>query len=239
MNLPVKDALPEDWRAWLAAEFQEPYWGALAAFLAEERAAGEVFPAPDEVFSAFHMTPVKDVRVLLLGQDPYHDAGQAHGLCFSVRPGIRIPPSLANVFKELHSDLGIEPPRHGDLGAWARQGVLMLNAVLTVRAHQPNSHKGRGWETFTDQVIRRLNAQSSPAVFVLWGNYARKKAKLIDRERHRVIESGHPSPLSAKHFMGTKPFSAINRALRELGRGEIDWRLPPYDDPGTARRAQI
>jgi uracil-DNA glycosylase len=165
--------------------------------------------------------------VLILGQDPYHGPGQAHGLCFSVLPGVRPPPSLVNIHKELQSDLGCPPPRHGNLEHWARQGVLLLNAVLTVRAHQANSHQGKGWEQFTDEVIRVVNAKEERVVFILWGGYARRKKALVDRSRHVVIESPHPSPLSAHNgFFGSRPFSRANEALAEAGRAPVDWCLP-------------
>jgi uracil-DNA glycosylase len=167
------------------------------------------------------------VKVLLLGQDPYHDNNQAHGLCFSVRPGIKPPPSLMNMFKELHDDVGFRIPNNGYLVPWAEQGILLLNAVLTVRAHEANSHKGRGWETFTDRIISLVSAREDPMIFVLWGAYAQKKRSLIDTERHTIVQSAHPSPLSARNgFFGSKPFSTINKALRESGKQEIDWQLP-------------
>lgn len=219
-------ALPESWRPALAAELEKDYFRALTEFVDGERALYDVFPPDEDVFRAFELTSIEDVRVLLLGQDPYHDDGQAHGLCFSVRKGVSIPPSLRNMYSELQSDLGIEPPHHGYLASWAEQGVLMLNAVLTVRAHQPNSHKNQGWETFTDAVIRAVDRRPSPVVFVLWGGYAKKKKKLIDASRHTVIESAHPSPLSARSgFFGSKPYSKINAALKAAGAPEIDWRI--------------
>ena len=219
--------LPDAWRAVLADELEKPYLKSCAAFLEAERAAHPIFPPENEVFTAFALTPYERVNVVLLGQDPYHGDGQAHGLCFSVKPGIRPPRSLANMYKELESDLGIAPASHGCLTSWAEQGMLMLNAVLTVRAHEPNSHKDQGWEKFTDAVIRKVNDKSDRVIFVLWGGYAKKKAKLIDRARHVVIEGVHPSPLSANGgFFGSKPFSEINRLLREVGKPEIDWRLP-------------
>jgi uracil-DNA glycosylase len=174
-----------------------------------------------------HLTAYKDMKVLLLGQDPYHGPGQAHGLCFSVRPGVRPPPSLVNIFKELRDDLACKIPNNGSLIAWARQGVLLLNAVLTVRAHQANSHKDKGWETFTDSVIRAANDKPDRVVFVLWGAYAGKKTGLIDAKRHVIIKSAHPSPFSADNgFFGSRPFSKINAALREAGKTEIDWQIP-------------
>ncbi len=218
--------LPESWMEVLAPEFDRPHWAELAAFVDEERRLAEVFPPEDEVFSAFRVTPCDRANVLILGQDPYHGRGQSHGMCFSVRPGVRTPPSLMNIFKELETDIpGFERPGHGCLLHWAEQGILLLNAVLTVRAHEPNSHKGRGWEQFTDAVIRALNDRPTPVVFVLWGSYANKKASLIDEDRHTVIEAAHPSPLSARHWWGNRSFSRINAALAGAGLQEIDWSL--------------
>lgn len=215
-----------DWNPVLRGEFDKPYWTELQQFVGAERAATTVYPATDEVFAALHLTPLAEVKVLILGQDPYHGPGQAHGLCFSVRRGTPVPPSLQNIFTELHDDLGIERPDSGDLTPWARQGVLLLNATLTVRAHQAASHQGRGWETFTDEVIRAVNDKPERVVFVLWGNSARKKKALVDTSRHVVIESPHPSPLSAhRGFFGSKPFSRTNAALVEAGRAPVDWRL--------------
>ena len=219
-------ALPESWQGALAGETAKPYFAQLAEFVAAERAAHQVFPPSGEVFSALESTPYGQVKVLLLGQDPYHDDNQAHGMCFSVKRGVRVPPSLRNVYKELGTDLGLPAPDHGNLQAWADQGVLLLNAVLTVRAHEANSHKGKGWETFTDAVIRAVDEQPDPVVFVLWGGYAKKKLPLIDTDRHAVVQMGHPSPLSAKHFLGSRPFSQVDKALADLGRSPIDWRLP-------------
>ena len=219
--------LPPSWRGALADEIEKPYFQELARFVAEERKTQQVFPPDDEVFSALSLTPHDDVRVLILGQDPYHDDDQAHGLCFSVRPGIRPPPSLVNIYKELESDVGVKAPKNGNLIPWAKQGVLLLNAVLTVRAHTPNSHKDRGWETFTDAVIRKVNEKKQRVVFLLWGAYAQKKAKLIDDKRHTVIKAVHPSPLSARNgFFGSKPFSTINHELEASGSKPVDWRLP-------------
>jgi uracil-DNA glycosylase len=217
-----------DWNPILRAEFAKDYWPQLQEFVAGERARHPVFPPHDAVFRALHLTPYADTRVLILGQDPYHGPGQAHGLCFSVQPGVAPPPSLVNIHKELASDLGCPAPGHGNLEHWARQGVLLLNAVLTVRAHAANSHQGKGWERFTDEVIRAVDAKPELVVFVLWGSYARKKKALIDTSRHLVIESAHPSPLSARNgFFGSRPFSRANAALARAGRGEIDWCLPP------------
>jgi uracil-DNA glycosylase len=221
----LKLLLPPDWRKVLAAEFAKPYFGKLEAFVTAERAAHQVFPPEPDTFNAFKHTPYADVKVLLLGQDPYHGEGQAHGLCFSVRPGVKPPPSLKNIFKELQNDLGCTPPSHGNLTPWADRGVMLLNAVLTVRAHGPASHKNQGWETFTDAVIRALNDRLDPVVFLLWGAYAQKKSQLIDTKRHRVLMGAHPSPLSAKKFFGSKPFSGVNRALEELGKEPIEWQL--------------
>ena len=221
----LRDALPADWHAVLADEFEKPYFAQLEQFVAQERQSHQVFPPENDMFSAFHTTPFADVKVLLLGQDPYHDDGQAHGMCFSVQPGVKPPPSLVNMFKELRDDLGCAIPSHGCLIPWAKQGVLLLNAVLTVRAHQPNSHKDQGWEQFTDAVIRAVNAKPDPVVFVLWGAYAQKKEKLIDADKHRILKAAHPSPLSMKKFFGSKPYSSVNTALQELGRQPVDWDL--------------
>jgi uracil-DNA glycosylase len=219
--------IPESWHAHLAAEFEKPYFQKLAQFVDEERRNYIVFPPEEDVFNALRYTPYERVNVLLLGQDPYHDDNQAHGLCFSVRPGIKPPPSLINMFKELHNDVGFRIPNNGYLVPWAEQGMLLLNAVLTVRAHQANSHKNHGWEMFTDAVIRQVSEKSDPVVFVLWGGYAQKKIKLIDTTRHVIIQSAHPSPLSAHNgFFGSKPFSTVNNALRNAGKPEINWQLP-------------
>jgi uracil-DNA glycosylase len=219
--------IPESWRAHLAGEFEKPYFEQLTRFVDKERQEYTVFPPEDEIFSALRLTPYEEVNVLILGQDPYHDNNQAHGLCFSVRPGIKPPPSLVNMYKELHDDVGFCIPNNGYLVPWAEQGVLLLNAVLTVRAHTANSHKDHGWETFTDAVIRSVNAKESPVVFVLWGNYAQKKRSLIDTKRHTIVQSAHPSPLSARNgFFGSKPFSTINKALLETDKPAINWQLP-------------
>ncbi len=219
--------LPASWQPLLADELRMPYFHKLQEFLAEERRNYTVFPPEKEVFSALEATPYDQVNVLLLGQDPYHDDNQAHGMCFSVRPGIKPPPSLVNIFKELKSDLGCRIPNNGYLMPWAKQGILLLNAVLTVRAHQPNSHKNKGWEKFTDAIIRKVSDKQDAVVFVLWGGYAQKKINLIDTTRHTIVQSAHPSPLSAKNgFFGSKPFSTINEALRAAGKPEIDWQIP-------------
>ena len=216
-----------DWNPILGAEMGKPYWSQLQQFVIEERSRHEVFPPHDEVFAALHLTPYASVKVLILGQDPYHGPGQAHGLCFSVRPPVAPPPSLQNIFVELENDLGIPAPGHGSLTHWATQGVLLLNATLTVRAHQAASHQKKGWETFTDEVIKAVNAKQETVVFILWGASARRKKQLVDLSRHVVIESPHPSPLSAhRGFFGSKPFSRTNEALAAAGREPIDWRLP-------------
>ncbi|BAZ02360.1 uracil-DNA glycosylase [Tolypothrix tenuis PCC 7101] len=218
--------LSPSWQTVLAEEFEKPYFSKLQNFLLAERQSYTIYPPEEQIFSAFELTHYENVNVFLLGQDPYHDQNQAHGLCFSVQPGIKPPPSLINIFKELKDDVGFEIPNHGYLVSWAKQGILMLNAVLTVRAHTPNSHKNQGWETFTDAVISKVNQKLDPVVFVLWGGYAQKKLKLIDTTRHTVIQSAHPSPLSARNgFFGSKPFSAINSALRSFGKPEIDWQI--------------
>jgi uracil-DNA glycosylase len=215
-----------DWNPLLRDQFELPYWAELQAFVARERQHHPVYPPADDVFAALHLTPHAAVKVMILGQDPYHGPGQAHGLCFSVRRGVRVPPSLANIHKELQADLGVSIPGHGNLEAWARRGVLLLNATLTVRGGAAASHQGHGWETFTDQVIRVVDAKSEPVVFVLWGASARKKRALIDTERHTIIESAHPSPLSAHNgFFGSRPFSRANAALAAADRGPVDWDL--------------
>jgi uracil-DNA glycosylase len=222
----MKVKLPSSWHAVLDDELQKPYFKALSEFVDDERQRHKVYPPEGEVFTAFQATPYDKVKVLLLGQDPYHDEGQAHGLAFSVRPGVRPPPSLVNMFKELHNDVGCRVPNNGYLMPWAERGVMLLNAVLTVRAHQPTSHKNKGWETFTDAVIHRLDGRPEPVVFMLWGGYAQKKQKLIDSDRHPIVTAAHPSPLSVKKFFGSKPFSAANRALEKLGQQPIDWQIP-------------
>lgn len=215
-----------DWNPILRGEFDKPYWSELQGFVQHERSTAQVFPPDEEVFAALHLTSYVDTKVLILGQDPYHGPGQAHGLCFSVREGVQIPPSLVNIHKEMQTDLGLVPPGHGNLESWARQGVLLLNAVLTVQAHNAGSHRNHGWETFTDEVIRAVNAKTDRVVFILWGAYARKKKPLIDGPQHVVIESPHPSPLSARNgFFGTRPFSRANEALVAAGREPIDWSL--------------
>lgn len=224
-----------DWNPILGEELAQPYFAQLREFVDEERRHHQVFPPADEVFAALHLTPYADVKVLILGQDPYHGPGQAHGLCFSVRPGVDVPPSLVNIHAEMESDLGLPRPDHGNLEAWAEQGILLLNATLTVRAREAASHQKKGWETFTDAVIRAVDAKPERVVFILWGSYARQKKALIDRSKHTVIESPHPSPLSAhRGFFGSRPFSKANEALVAAGRDPVDWRIPPLAERGDA-----
>ena len=214
-----------DWNPLLRGEFEKPYWKHLQSFVEDERRRHTVYPSRENVFAALHATPYADVKVLILGQDPYHGPNQAHGLCFSVQRDVQPPPSLVNIFKELRDDLGIAIPPHGNLEAWARRGVLLLNTTLTVRAGQAASHQGKGWETFTDEVIRQVNEKPF-VVFVLWGAHARKKKTLINSARHAIVEAAHPSPLSAHNgFFGSRPFSKINAALRDARLEEIDWGL--------------
>jgi uracil-DNA glycosylase len=224
---PPDPKLPPDWKERLRPAWQTPGFAALRDFLHAEKAAGKrIFPPGPRIFAAFDHTPWDAVRVVLLGQDPYHGPGQANGLCFSVARGVPTPPSLVNIFKERQTDLGLPPPGHGDLSGWARRGVLLLNATLTVEAHRAESHKGRGWEAFTDAVIRRLSEERSGLVFLLWGRNARAKKALIDAARHAVIESAHPSPLSAHAgFFGSQPFSKTNAALERFGHAPLDWQL--------------
>lgn len=219
--------LHESWLAKLQTEFEQPYMVALKAFLEAERSAGKrIFPKGSEWFHALNATPLDQVRVVILGQDPYHGKGQAHGLCFSVKEGVTPPPSLLNIFKEMKTDLGLDPPNHGSLEAWTKQGVLLLNSVLTVEAGRAASHAKRGWETFTDAVITEVNALPHPVVFMLWGAYAQKKASFVDSTKHHIIRSAHPSPLSAHNgFFGSRPFSQTNDFLELHGLQLIDWRL--------------
>ena len=219
--------IPADWQISLGPEFEKPYFAALSAFVDAERQAHTVFPPESEVFNALRLTPYQDVKVVILGQDPYHDDNQAHGLAFSVRPGVGVPPSLRNIYKELKEDIpNFIPPNHGYLVPWAEQGVLLLNTCLTVRAHEANSHRGKGWETLTDAIIRTVSDKSSPVIFVLWGAPAQKKRALVDEMRHSVIASPHPSSLSARTgFFGSHPFSQINAALTASHQTPIDWSL--------------
>ncbi len=220
--------LHDSWKTPLADEFAAPYMADLRAFLVAEKAKGKrIFPKGSAWFRALDLTPLEKVRVVIIGQDPYHGEGQAHGLCFSVQPGVRTPPSLVNIYKELQSDLGIPPARHGFLEHWAKQGVLLLNAVLTVEMAQAASHQGKGWEKFTDAIIRLINARAEPCVFLLWGAYAQRKAAFVDTSRHLVLKSAHPSPLSAYNgFFGSRPFSQTNAFLEAHGQAPIDWALP-------------
>ncbi len=216
-----------DWSELIAEHGKLPYFRALGEFVSAQRTAGNVFPPHDEVFSALHHTPLRDTRVVILGQDPYHGHGQAHGLAFSVRRGTPVPPSLRNVLRERESDLAMPAPSHGDLTAWAQRGVLLLNTTLTVREGEAGSHAGQGWETFTDAVIERVNELGHRVVFVLWGSHARRKRALVTGRQHMVIESAHPSPLSAhRGFLGSRPFSRVNAALTDAGAEPVDWSLP-------------
>ncbi len=218
--------IQNDWLKPLDEEFHKPYYAKLYQFVKEEYASHQVFPPSEDIFNAFHLTPLHEVKVVILGQDPYHNDGQAHGLCFSVKPDVQVPPSLVNIYQELHDDLGCYIPNNGYLTKWASQGVLMLNTVLTVRAHQANSHRGMGWEEFTDAAIRVLNEQDRPIVFILWGSPAQKKAAMLHNPKHLILKAPHPSPLSAyRGFFGSKPFSQTNRFLEEHGISPIDWQI--------------
>lgn len=216
-----------DWDEVLEGEFDKEYYLKLREFLKDEYKTQTIFPDMYDIFNALKLTSYKDTKVLILGQDPYHNVNQAHGLSFSVKPGVDTPPSLLNMYKELRDDLGCFIPNNGYLVPWAKQGVLLLNTALTVRAHQANSHKGKGWEIFTDNIIKTLNLRDDPVIFILWGNNARKKKDFIDTSKHFVIESAHPSPLSASRgFFGSKPFSKTNEILISLGKSPIDWQIP-------------
>ncbi len=220
--------LHDSWKTPLQPQFDAGYMAELKSFLSAERAAGKtIYPKGSEWFAALNATLPENVRVVILGQDPYHGEGQAHGLCFSVQHGVRPPPSLLNIYKEMKTDLGVDTPNHGNLKSWAEQGVLLLNSVLTVEAGKAASHQGKGWEKFTDAIIQLVNDQPHPVVFILWGSYAQKKAAFVDHTKHLILKSVHPSPLSAHNgFFGTKPFSRANAFLKSHDRGEIDWRLP-------------
>lgn len=218
--------IENDWLPALAPEFRKPYYKKLYEFIREEYNTKQIFPPAEDIFNAFHLTPLGKVKVVILGQDPYHDVGQAHGLCFSVRPGIETPRSLVNIYKELHDDLGCKIPNNGYLEKWAKQGVLLLNTLLTVQAHQAFSHKGKGWEQFTDAAIKVLNEQDRPMVFILWGRPAQEKKAFLNNPKHLIIESPHPSPLSAgRGFFGSRPFSRTNIFLEENGIAPIDWQI--------------
>lgn len=222
-------AIDNDWLPVLDKEFKKPYYRELYNFVKNEYNTRVVYPPADELFSAFHFTPLSKVKVVILGQDPYHEPGEAHGLCFSVKPGVKIPPSLVNIYKELHDDLGCKIPNNGYLEKWARQGVLLLNTVLTVRAHQAFSHKEKGWETFTDAVIEQLNLIDRPIVFILWGSPAQKKCSMLNNPKHLILKSVHPSPLSAyRGFFGSKPFSKTNDFLVQNGLDPIDWQIEDF-----------
>lgn len=222
----MKFKIEESWRPYLEAEFEKAYMQELLQFLHDEKAAGkEIYPSEEKIFEAFRLTPLSKVKVVILGQDPYHGKGQAHGLCFSVQKDVKIPPSLVNIYKELKSDLGIEPPLHGHLENWAQQGVLMLNTVLTVEDGKAGSHHQKGWEKFTDKVIEVLNTKKNNLVFILWGSPAQKKAAQVDDKKHLILKSVHPSPLSVyRGFSGSKPFSQANAYLKTHQQSEIDWR---------------
>jgi uracil-DNA glycosylase len=226
--MSVDPQIEDSWKRALEREFGQEYFAQLKQFLVDERASGRMFyPPGSQIFRAFDQTPFDSVRVVVVGQDPYHGPGQANGLCFSVKPGIPLPPSLLNIYRELESDLGIAPADHGDLEHWAQQGVLLLNATLTVGARRAGSHQGKGWEQFTDAVVRTVNDRCEGVVFVLWGRYAQEKGAIVDSGKHFVISSPHPSPFSAnKGFFGSRPFSRINEHLRSRGTPEIDWKLP-------------
>jgi uracil-DNA glycosylase len=219
-------AITNDWIDSIGQEFKRPYYTQLYQFVKTEYSQFTVYPCAGDIFNAFHFTPLSQVKVVILGQDPYHNEGQAHGLCFSVKPEVDIPPSLVNIYQELKSDMGCYVPNNGYLEKWAKQGVLLLNTVLTVRAHQANSHQGKGWEQFTDAVIQAVNAQDRPIVFLLWGRPAQLKKKMLDNQKHLILEAPHPSPLSAyRGFFGSKPFSSTNEFLHKNGLEPIDWQI--------------
>lgn len=224
--MAINPVIEESWKRELADQFASPYFEQLKTFLIAEKQQFPVYPPGNLIFNAFNLTPFDEVKVVIIGQDPYHEPGQAHGLCFSVQPGTKFPPSLMNIFQELQSDLGIPTPQNGNLENWARQGVLLLNATLTVRAHQAGSHQRRGWETFTDAAISALSAKRSGIVFLLWGSYAQQKIQLIDASKHFILTAPHPSPLSAfRGFFGCRHFSQTNELLARSGQTPIDWRL--------------
>lgn len=217
--------ITNDWAETLSEEYKKPYYKELYDKVKEEYSNYQVFPDSEDIFNAFHYTPLHNVKVVILGQDPYHDVGQAHGLCFSVKQGVTVPPSLCNIYKELKSDLGCYIPNNGYLKKWADQGVMLLNTALTVRAHEANSHKDIGWEKFTDAAIRILNEQDRPIVYLLWGRFAQMKKKMLNNPKHLILEAAHPSPLSVKKFYGCKHFSKANEFLKEHGLEPIDWQI--------------
>lgn len=218
--------IENDWLEAVGGEFKKPYYAQLYKFIREEYNTRVIYPPAEDIFNALHLTPLNQVKVLILGQDPYHNEGQAHGLCFSVKPQVEIPPSLENIYKELQTDLGCEIPNNGYLVKWAKQGVLMLNTVLTVRAHQANSHQGRGWEQFTDAIIQAVNAQERPIVYMLWGRPAQSKIPMLTNPKHLILKAPHPSPLSAyRGFFGCKHFSQANAFLEKNGIEPIDWQI--------------
>lgn len=218
--------IENDWLSVMDDEFKKPYYKELYQFVKQEYNTTQVFPPAEDIFNAFHLTPLSEVKVVVIGQDPYHNVGQAHGLCFSVKPDVDLPPSLVNIYQELRDDLGCKIPNNGYLVKWAKQGVLMLNTVLTVRAHMANSHHGKGWEKFTDAAIRALNEQNRPIVFILWGRPAQMKKSMLNNPNHLILEAPHPSPLSAyRGFFGSKPFSKTNEFLKKNGVEPIDWQI--------------
>lgn len=222
----ISPKIEESWKEQLKDEFFSPYFIKLKNFLIEEKRLYKIYPPGSEIFNAFNLTPFNDVKVVIIGQDPYHGSGQAHGLCFSVQTGIKPPPSLVNIFKELHDDVGITIPNHGNLETWAKQGVLLLNATLTVRDSQAGSHQKQGWETFTDSVIKKISEKKNGVIFILWGKFAQDKANLIDKNKHHILTAAHPSPFSAYNgFFGCKHFSKTNEILKNSGIKEIDWQV--------------
>jgi uracil-DNA glycosylase len=222
MNVKIEDS----WKSLMSEEFNAEYFASLKEFLVKEKKQYKIYPEGSKIFEAFNRTAVSKVKVIIIGQDPYHGDGQAHGLCFSVQKGIKLPPSLRNIYKELNSDIGIKTPAHGDLSKWADNGVLLINSILTVRANQASSHKNKGWENFTNAVIKNISNQQNNCVFILWGNFAQQKKKLIDEKKHLIIESVHPSPLSAYGgFFGSQPFSKTNNWLISKGIKPIDWSI--------------
>ena len=224
-------AIEGKWADALKEEFRKPYYTDLYKFIKEEYSSHVVYPPSEDIFNALHLTDLRDIKVVILGQDPYHEPGQAHGLCFSVRPEVDIPPSLVNIYKELHDDLGCKIPANGYLVHWAEQGVLLLNTLLTVRAHQAFSHRGKGWENFTDAIIRAVNKEDRPIVYMLWGSPAQKKAEMLDNPKHLILKAPHPSPLSAyRGFFGCRHFSKCNEFLEKNGIAPIDWQIPDKSD---------